>query len=225
MDMINEIIKTPWDSIALNRPTYEIKKINNKSISWMKKHAGHYTLRLDSLEPKGELEALGFYYCDTLIEPQCKRENLRPTNEELFEVERLSDVDSIISICFDNFKHDRFHKDKHIKKSEADIRYANWVYDIQEKGNVLSLLYKSELVGFWAYKDESILLHALKKEKQGLGLSRGLWYKASSYMFQNHEFDFIKTSISASNLPVLNIYASLGFRFKKVTDVYHAISK
>lgn len=225
MDSTAEIIQTPWDSISLNRPTYEIKKINNNSISWIKQHPGHYTLRVDPLKPKGELEALGFYYCDTLIEPQCKKEDLKPIIEEIFDVKEVDDIDSITSICVDNFKHDRFHKDKHITASEADTRYVNWVCDIQKKGKILSLIYKSELVGFWAYKDESILLHALKKEKQGLGLSRGLWHKASSYMFQNHGFDFVKTSISASNLAILNIYASLGFKFKKAVDVYHYISK
>jgi ribosomal protein S18 acetylase RimI-like enzyme len=66
-----------------------------------------------------------------------------------------------------------------------------------------------------------MVLHAVAREFRGRGLAKYLWSAACHHFFDVFGFEVLESSISAANLPVLNLYTSLGFRFRNCCDVYH----
>ena len=53
-------------------------------------------------------------------------------------------------------------------------------------------------------------------------MAKYFWSKACQAMFKLGYKEII-SSISTSNVAVLNLYTSLGFKFKNVQDVYHLL--
>ncbi|MFM6198094.1 MAG: GNAT family N-acetyltransferase, partial [Dolichospermum sp.] len=84
------------------------------------------------------------------------------------------------------------------------------------------LRYSGKIAGFWAYSNNKILLHALSQEYKGKGLSKYFWSLACVKLLAKGHQE-ITSSISASNLAVLNLYSSLGFRFRNAVDIYHLV--
>ena len=60
------------------------------------------------------------------------------------------------------------------------------------------------------------------KKYRGQGLAKFWWSLVCCRLFADG-FDEVSSSVSAANLAVLNLYASLGFKFKEATDVYHKL--
>lgn len=85
-------------------------------------------------------------------------------------------------------------------------------------------MYKQELVGLWGFSENKILLHALKSNYRGKGMAKYFWSLACQEMFKLNDQE-ISSSISASNLAVLNLYSSLGFKFKNPQNIYHLFIK
>jgi ribosomal protein S18 acetylase RimI-like enzyme len=81
-------------------------------------------------------------------------------------------------------------------------------------------MHLESVAGFFAFSRNKILLHALSESFRGKGLAKYFWSAACEKLF-SQGFSELISSISASNLAVLNLYASLGFRFRKPLDVYH----
>ena len=59
-------------------------------------------------------------------------------------------------------------------------------------------------------------------EHRGRGLARHLWSAVCTDLARRGERE-LTSSISATNLPALNLYVSLGFRFRNALDVYHRV--
>ena len=120
------------------------------------------------------------------------------------------------------FAHGRFHRDFNISKNKANTRYDNWLKQLFEAQQVYGLFWSRELAGFIAYHENCLVLHMLRTSYRGRRLSRYWWSLVCLEQF-NAGCKTIKSSISATNIPVLNLYASLGFSFSKAQDVYHCL--
>jgi ribosomal protein S18 acetylase RimI-like enzyme len=59
---------------------------------------------------------------------------------------------------------------------------------------------------------------------RGKGLAKYLWSTGCRELFKRGHKE-LSSSISAANLAVLNLYSSLGFRFRNAVDVYHRLTK
>jgi hypothetical protein len=137
--MDTSIISTPWDSRIFKINTYQITYISdnsfeqsiNKVIS--SKQFGHYTIKVNPLCSKGLLHSLGFYYCDSLLEPFCLRENFVAYFDQAISVTQDINFEEIKDICNDAFSHGRFHRDFNIARRLANERYNQWL------GRVLNL--------------------------------------------------------------------------------------
>jgi ribosomal protein S18 acetylase RimI-like enzyme len=66
------------------------------------------------------------------------------------------------------------------------------------------------------------VLHALGANHRGRGLARHLWSAVCADLARQGAEE-LSSSISVSNLAALNLYASLGFRFRNPVDVYHKV--
>jgi ribosomal protein S18 acetylase RimI-like enzyme len=230
IDSNNQIVvkRTPWDKEVFGVNTYEIivssAQMLSLSINQVMKHKriGHYTIKVDPLWDSKVLSRAGFYYCDTLIQPYCKKENLIFYDYSRISLSQDNSLEELINISDNAFSYGRFHRDFNIDRQKSNLRYNLWLTQLFTEKKVWGLLYDQELVGFWGFFEESILLHALKVDYRGKGLAKYFWSLACKEMF-NRGCPEIKSSISAANLAVLNLYISLGFKFRNAQDVYHLV--
>jgi hypothetical protein len=218
------LIETPWDSRALGMPTYEIKTLSEEVLKEVARSPGHFAAKVHPLSSKKLLHDYGFYYCDTLIEPYCTPERFIPFEDPEVHVSRSVAVDDLIEIARHAFIYGRFHRDFNIDGKLADLRYIMWLKDLWNSGEVFGLIYQDELAGFLGYSSNKIVLHALSEHYREKGLSKSLWTAACKELF-NLGHGEIVSSISVSNVAVLNLYISLGFKFRNPLDVYHLYNK
>jgi hypothetical protein len=221
------IKETPWDQKVFGVNTYEIVvsswEMLSLSINQVTKNKkiGHYTIKVDPLWNSQILSKAGFYYCDTLIQPYCVKQNFIFHDHPKIHISQVP-LEKLISICNGAFIHGRFHRDFNIDRQKADLRYSSWLTQLFAEQKIWSLMYDQDLAGFWGFSEKNILLHALTPDYRGKGMAKYFWSLACQEMFNRGHQEII-SSISSANLAVLNLYISLGFKFKNVQDVYHLL--
>lgn len=221
MSMIKD---TPWDAQAFGMHTAEIVGYSEASLRQAVQSPGHYTIKVDPLADKRPLHEYGFYYCDTLIEPYCTVEKLRELAHPDAEIGKKVDWRALLPICHSAFTYGRFHRDFYLDKAQADLRYENWLRQLYEKDAVYGLFWRGELAGFIAHADNNLVLHAVAAAQRGKGRAK-YWWRAVCVELLAAGHVEVKSSISAANLAVLNLYVSLGFSFRHPQDVYHLLVK
>jgi hypothetical protein len=215
---------TPWDTVAFGMPTWELCEYSEAALQQAAQTIGHHTLKVDPLSDKRLLHEYGFYYCDTLIEPHCNASRLRTFGQTDATVSRKLDAQQALAICHGAFEYGRFHRDFNLPKAAADLRYDNWLKQLLDAGQVFGLHWQGELAGFIACSDNNLLLHAVAAKYRGRGLAKYWWSAVCAELLASgHEN--VKSSISAGNLAVFNLYASLGFSFQHPQDIYHCMTK
>lgn len=213
---------TPWDTAAFGMPTWELTEYSEAALIQATQTAGHHSLKVEPLADKRMLHEYGFYYCDTLIEPHCKAAQLRASQHRSADISRDVDAEQVLAICHGAFKHGRFHRDLNLPRSAADLRYDNWLKQLLEAQQVYGLYWQGALAGFIGFSGKKLVLHALGEKYRGKGLSKYWWSEVCRDLLENGN-ETVKSSISATNLPVLGLYASLGFSFNNPQDVYHLL--
>ena len=215
------IVKTPWDSKVFGMPTYEIRTLSKKVMEQAIKLCGHFTVKVDPSSSKKLLHDPDFYYCDTLIEPCCTPDRFTPFKHEKASISRDASLDDLIAVSHGAF-YGRFHRDFNIDKKLADLRYDAWLKELYNEGEVFGLLFDNELAGFWGLSENRIRLHAVDKKYRNRKLAKYLWTPACEELFKKGHKE-ISSSVSTLNPAVLNLYSSLGFKFRNPLDVYHRL--
>ncbi|MDQ6972544.1 MAG: GNAT family N-acetyltransferase [Mariprofundaceae bacterium] len=229
MTMIKACRPSPWDTDVFGKACYEITDLSEDGLAGAVARPGHYTVKIDPLADKGPLHRHGFYYTDTLLEPVCRPGQLVSYPHSAVAIDKAVQLADVQNICSHAFAYGRFHRDFNLPREQADQRYVQWLGQMHAEGHVLGLLYEGELSGFVAFHMDadacaSLLLHALNESFRGRGLAKFLWSAVCDYLFAQGASE-LKSSISAANLPVLNLYSSLGFRFTHAVDTYHCLSE
>lgn len=214
--------ETPWDAAAFGMHTAEIIEYSPASLQRAAQSAGHYTIKVDPLADKRLLHEYGFYYCDTLIEPYCTAQKLRRAAHPQATVSAKTDLEMLLAISHGAFAHGRFHRDFNLDKAHADLRYDNWLRQLHQKNTVYGLYWHNELAGFIAHDANNLVLHAVAETQRGQGRAK-YWWSAVSERLLAAGHEEVKSSISATNLAALNLYAALGFSFRQPLDVYHRL--
>ncbi|HEY7658453.1 MAG TPA: GNAT family N-acetyltransferase [Burkholderiales bacterium] len=215
------IERVPWDSAALGCEAYELSSAAPEILMQVR-GPGHYTVRLDPLADKRALHEHGFYYCDTLIEPYCAARDFKLQPHPAAGASREAALEALVAICRGAFQQGRFHRDFNVARARADLRYENWLRTLHGAGKVYGLTWTGELAGFIAHEGGKLVLHALGERHRGRGLARHLW-SAVCVELARQGAQELSSSISAGNLAALNLYASLGFRFRNALDLYHKV--
>ena len=221
---VKSLIKeTPWDTAAFGIPTWELTEYSDEALKQSLQEPGHYTIKVNPLADKKLLAQHEFYYCDTLIEPYVTTTRLRSFQHPEATISKAIDTQRVLEICHGAFVHGRFHRDFNLPAVAADVRYDNWLKQLLEAGQVYGLFWHDELAGFIGYSGSNLLLHALDEQQRGKGRAKYWWSYVCSELLGAGQNE-IRSSISASNLSVLNLYASLGFSFSNPQDIYHHIT-
>lgn len=221
----NPMIKdTPWDYKVFGFYTAEILEYSRRTLDEAIQRPGHYTLKLNPLADKTLALQYGFYFCDTLLEPVCKKEDLVLSTHPEIHITDDVPLSELLKICDGAFHNGRFHRDPYIDKKLADKRYLQWLEDLAGRGKIYSLMFNDQVAGFTATKNNQLQLHAIANEYRGQGLAKYWWSAVTNRLFEKgHET--VSSSISSSHLPVLNLYAGLGFKFTNSVDIYHLLVK
>jgi ribosomal protein S18 acetylase RimI-like enzyme len=210
----------PWDTAALGVPCFELRDASPEALAQAQRTPGHHSVRVAPRASTRLLHEHGFFYCDTLLEPHCRRERFKAHPCGSAAATRETRLEQVLAICHGAFTHGRFHRDFTVDPARADERYDRWLAQLHAEGRVYGLLHERELAGFVAAVGGRLVLHALAVRFQGRGLAAGLWTAVCNEVFAAGEQE-ITSSISAANLPAINLYASLGFGFRNAADVYH----
>lgn len=222
MSQIPLIKATPWDSAAFGIPTWELLEYSAATLQQAAGILGHQTIKVDPLADKRLLHEHGFYYCDTLIVPSCKAARLHMVRHPDATILKSINAGLALEIFHGSFTHGRFHRDFNLLNEEADLRYDNWLRQLLEAQQVYGLYWQGTLAGFIGYSGNNLVLHAVAEKYRGKGLSKYWWSEVCVVLLANGH-DEVTSSISATNLAVLNLYASLGFSFNSSQDIYHRL--
>lgn len=178
------------------------------------------------------LESVGFRFVEFTYSPQYNLENYQvcvDTNENCIEahiVDDSAELDSIIAIAKRCFVNERFFVDPRLESNLSNERYGRWVTSAfrSERQNIIRVSLRSQTIGFFLIeesgRDVYWHLHAIDPEFQG----KGLGYQTFIEMIKIHKTRNIKTitsKIIAKNLPIINLYSKLGFRFKRPEIGFH----
>lgn len=219
---MNAINESPWDTVAFGIHAAEIVEYSEVALNQASRVPGHYSIKVDPLADKRLLHEHGFYYCDTLIEPSCTAQALVRIEHPDTTISTNTEWEALLPICHGAFVYGQFHRDFHIEKAYADLRYDNWLWQLYEKQSVYGLYWRNELAGFIAHDANKLVLHALIENQRGRGRAKYWWSAVSGELLTAGHRE-VKSSISAANLAALNLYASLGFSFCQSFDVYHRL--
>lgn len=230
-----DVFLVPWDSEVFGFPVAQIERIAvapsadpAAAIPLLRAWLDHRGVRLAScrldsraLRESMLLEAHGFRFVEMVYSPV-----LAPVvppaaadGEPVIEPARIGDLVAIEQIAGVAFATGRFKLDFRIDPAASERRYRTWVRNAFDdvKQHVLKATVAGELVGFFIVEeraDRSAYWHltAIAPAHQGKGIGRRLWAAMVRRHFESG-INRVETTISAHNLPVMNIYAALGFRF------------
>ena len=219
---MSRLTSTPWDAAAFGLPTYELADASAEALLEAVCTPGHHTVRVDPLATKQLLHEHGFYYCDTLIEPYCVPEKLKAQTHSDATIGKNILPQELRDLYHDTFVYDRFHRDFNLDPVRADARYGAFLVKSLDEQCVYGLFWRNELAGFISFSGNRFLLHAVAESHRGQGLAKYWWSAACLALFDMGCTE-VKSSISASNVAALNLYASLGFGFRNPQDSYHRL--
>jgi hypothetical protein len=129
---------------------------------------------------------------------------------------------TLCAMAAESFSDDRFHVDHACPKETADQRFSFWMQDlIADPGVVFDgLRLKGELIGFIARKKNFLSLTGFAKRYVNAGLGEFFWL-STCQVLQKANHLTVETLISANNLPTVNLYTRLGFKFKDTQYSFH----
>lgn len=128
-------------------------------------------------------------------------------------------------IAAESFVSDRFHVDPQCPAGLADRRYVYWVDDLLTAGVTFHILMlRNEIIGFMARRKEHLVLAGFARTYAASGLGDYLWLGVLGAMLEEGVAQ-AHTQISTNNIPVLNLYVRLGFKFKDPTAIFHLWGK
>lgn len=219
LDIVSIEVTDKLDYILLIKVFLEYLNNKYRFVSFRTSHP-------DSILKK-ELIERGF----VLVEQSYKVECLNPQFQGLLfskkvDVNYLSDsleeIGEIKRIGSEDFYFGRFFEDPFIEVGVAQKRNEYWIDDMIKNPHNSILIAKknNSVIGFMAFSDESSHIELLLG-----GLTSK--YAHLSYSFWCHLFDnyfknkLVKTTISCSNLGIVNLYKKFGFNFTEHYTGFH----
>lgn len=136
--------------------------------------------------------------------------------------ESVEEIEEVKRIAREDFYFGRFFEDPFIEVDVARKRNEHWIDDIIKNPSCNILIAKKNnfVIGFMAFQHKEnqvdLLLGGLTSKYAHLSFS--FW----AFIFENYfKNKLIKTTISCSNLGIVNLYKRFGFNFTKCLTGFH----
>lgn len=235
--------QVPWDSEIFAFPVAQIASMEVRDTTqavadfspfttWLEQESIHLAscrLSHDRLKESMLLERSGFRFVEMALHPYLADLQTFPCATQGLRVERAEDADlpTIEAIAAHAFGYERFHNDPRLDRALADYRYLIWVRNSHD--HPTQRLYKicdgTDLVAFFVTENHPNglcywHLTAIAPAFQGRGYGKRVW-REMLYFHQLEGMSQIGTTIAGGNTPVLNLYASLSFRFQPPEITLH----
>ncbi len=182
----------------------------------------------DQLHESIFLEGQGLRFIEMVLHPNLSavdRLSL-PTDSLTITEAGPTDLPALEAIAGAAFQHERYHVDPRLDPKLGAARYVRWVRNTlgHPSQRLLKVQDDSRLVAFFVAEvdGEEAYWHltAVAPEWQGQGYGRRSWQA----MMNRHKAEGvrrIRTTISARNTKILNLYARLGFAFLPPAMTFH----
>jgi ribosomal protein S18 acetylase RimI-like enzyme len=239
-----QVAAIPWDTKLFGYPVAEVKSFDlgleaerargfSGLSEWLKDHdikLCSVRIPLDGVSNIHAFEAFGFRFVELGYYPTLRDlQNFEVQSDESLVISVASSADqaALEGIADGGFPFGRFHQDPRIDSRMGDKRYSQWVTNAfaNSKQEVLKVTQNEAIVGFFVneYPDAQSTfwsLTAISKEFRGASIGKRVWKAMMAREKANHRHT-ISTSISSHNIPVMNLYVSLGFRFPAPVVTLH----
>lgn len=234
--------RVTWDSNVLGVPVANITRLDIGKAGkaqqgydifklWVQENNyGMISCRLlhNKLLESGLLERNDFRFIEMMLHPVLTNLQNYPISEHGLSISSVeaTEVPLIADIAERVFIYERFHVDPFLDSRFGDTRYRKWVENSysNEKQHLLKATLNDNILGFFVveYKDDLVYWHltAIAPEWHGQGVGSRVWM-AMIESHQKKSFNQILTAISARNVPVLNLYSKLNFRFQQPEMTFH----
>ena len=234
----------PWDTVVLG---FRVAAVDSLQLvaadgahdclvaldAWSRGNNVHLlTCRLpaDHLRESMTLEAHGFRFVETVLHPFKDLTSHRANVATGIAIAPATDADiaRIKRWATRVFRFERYHSDPRIEDAAANARYGYWVEDAWRRRTASLLTAVDEtsgdLCGFFLVQDESPevnwLLTAIDPGRRGEGLGGRVWRAMLDHHLRAGARR-VTTTISSRNVPVMGLYASLGFKYLAPEMTFH----
>ncbi len=233
---------TPWNTRSLGMKTREICALEfshveslNTLLTKLDYKNEVDDIQLICLRIQGQNQPLkitlqqnGYRFVETSL--KMKLNNLERTDlyKEFgtnINIEQPAEQDfaQIRNIARDDFAFGRFHEDPLIPGELARNRYYHWIDELTKQGKEFLIFKKNNLViSFLAYQkmnSDAELILGGSKTSHGY-ISYYFWSTILDY-FKKSGIRKIRTTISAANLGILNLYIRFGFTVDETLFGFH----
>lgn len=168
------------------------------------------------------LEQHGFRHIEVVLHPELPLDRPMDRRHTLFCDSRLAvqeDLPELERIAETAFVNERFYVDPRIQRSIAAARYVGWMKSAltHESQRLHVVQYEGQPVGFFVTERRADAvcywhLNAISPDWQGRGVGKAAWQRMVD-VAKADGCDAVRTCIAVRNVKVMNLYASLGFRF------------
>lgn len=235
----------PWDSESFNVPVAQLRHIKvcdrwsahtdmKLLLAWLESEDVELaSCRLDhaQLQESAALEEVGFRFIEMVYGMEIRLHNWQPIAGELPKVQfrraLTADLAELQVLAAAAFSTGRWNIDWSVGNALGGRRYADWVSRSlsNPRHQVLRAVVDGHTVGLFIIEsaaDGSVYWHltAVAPRWQGHGLGKAMW----TAMLRRHAREGaaqVRTTISARNVPVVNLYSRLGWRFVDCQMTYH----
>ena len=235
--------QAPWDEVVCGFPVLQITAMEvhganaGDDMQTFERErdrlgAGLVSCRLlhECLTESMLLEDHGFRFIEMMYAPELDLSTFNidePVAQRAVAHASEDDLPALLDIARTSFHNERFKMDPRLDPNVSDQRYQNWVasslcHATQElhvicDGERRIAFFITELLNdgtcYWH-------LNAVAPDAQGQGYGRRVWL-SMLHQAAIGGVRRVRTSIVARNHRVLNLYASLGFRFSPPSMTFH----
>jgi len=193
------------------------------------------TCRLPSanLGESMKLEGRGFHFIETVLHPFIEIDAQLRADATGISIAHAApaDVDRLADFATRSFGFERYHADPRIDSGAANARYGHWIVDAWERASATLLKAvdntTGDICGFFLTSTTTPHVHwlltAIDPVRRGEGLGKRVWSAMLDYHLER-QIETVTTTISAQNVPVMNLYASLGFRYLPPEMTFHRLA-
>lgn len=226
----------PWDTEILGKPVAQISELRVSEpeqaaidyqgfADWCRRENIQLCacrLPADRILDSMFLEERGFRFIELNYLPRLA--NLQsgqfPADEKIVVMPAEDgDRSTLADMAAQVFRHGRLHQDPRVDPALGDRRYRIWMSNAftHPKQRVLKCVLDDAIVAFFVVESPEPRhrfwsLIGLAPGLQGQGLGKRVWQAVLRH-HQQENVELVSTSISSLNVPVFNLYVSLGFRF------------
>ncbi len=175
------------------------------------------------------LEARGFRFIELVYQPRFAAVQAIPDADHGIEVRTAAEKDEpeIAAIAATAFTTGRYRLDWRLAVESNGLRYAAWIRNsfANPAHRVLKAVENDRIVAFFVVETRPgglcyWHLTAVAEGYRGRGVGRRVW-QAMMMLHKADGIEAIETLVSGHNLPVLNLYAALGFRLQRAQMTFH----